>query len=69
MNKDKFYSLLSEEVKTYKAFLETDSHDWIVKGFIDIDKNVYTITNDTKVVSSIRVAIEAKLLSRPNVQR
>ena len=53
MNKDQFFSLLSEEVKTYKDFLETDSHDWIVKGFIDIDKNVYTITNDTKVVSKI----------------
>lgn len=53
MNKDQFFSLLSEEVKTYKSFLETDSHDWIVKGFIDIDKNVYTITNDTKVVSKI----------------
>ena len=53
MTKDKFFNLLTEEVKTYKNFLETDSHDWIVKGFIDIDKNVYTITNDTKVVSKI----------------
>lgn len=53
MTKEEFFNLLTEEVKTYKSFLETDSHDWIVKGFIDIDKNVYTITNDTKVVSKI----------------
>ncbi|WP_373719105.1 type II restriction endonuclease [Bacteroides heparinolyticus] len=53
MKKEQFFQLLSEEVKTYKEFLETDSQDWIVKGFIDIDKNVYTITNDTKVVSKI----------------
>lgn len=53
MGKDDFFMLLSEEVKTYKDYLETDSHDWIVKGFIDIDKNVYTISNDTKVVSKI----------------
>lgn len=53
MTKEHFFYLLSEEVKTYKEFLETDSQDWIVKGFIDIDKNVYTITNDTKVVSKI----------------
>ena len=53
MTKEQFFRLLSEEVKTYKQFLETDSKDWIVKGFIDIDKNVYTITNDTKVVSKI----------------
>ena len=43
----------SKKRSRYKSFLETDSQDWIVKGFIDIDKNVYTITNDTKVVSKI----------------
>lgn len=53
MTKEEFFNALTEEVKTYKSFLETDSQDWIVKGFIDIDKNVYTITNDTKVVSKI----------------
>lgn len=53
MTKEQFFNLLTEEVNGYKDFLETDSHDWIVKGFIDIDKNVYTITNDTKVVSKI----------------
>lgn len=53
MTKEQFFDLLTEEVKTYKQYLETDSEDWIVKGFIDIDKNVYTITNDTKVVSKI----------------
>ena len=53
MTPQKFIQLLRKEVSTYKSFLETDSQDWIVKGFIDIDKNVYTITNDTKVVSKI----------------
>lgn len=53
MTADEFFDLLSKEVKTYKSYLETESHDWIVKGFVDVDKNVYTITNDTKVVSKI----------------
>ena len=53
MTSEQFITLLRNEVSTYKSFLETDSQDWIVKGFIDIDKNVYTITNDTKVVSKI----------------
>ena len=53
MTKEEFFSLLTEEVKTYKSYLETDSQDWIVKGFIDVNKKVYTITNDTKVVSKI----------------
>ena len=53
MTKEDFFNLLSEEVKTYKEFLETSNNEWIVKGFIDVDKNVYTITKDTKVVSKI----------------
>lgn len=53
MTNDEFFYLLSEEVKTYKSYLETDSQDWIVKGFIDVNKNVYTISNDTKVISKI----------------
>lgn len=61
MTKEEFFTLLTEEVKSYKSYLETDSHDWIVKGFIDVNKNVYTITNDTKVVSKI---IEILLIPR-----
>ena len=54
MTKNEFQRLLTREVSTYKSYLETDSNnDWIVKGFIDVDKNVYTITNDTKVLSKI----------------
>ena len=53
MTKEEFLNLLTNEVKAYKQFLETTNNEWIVKGFIDINKNVYTITNDTKVVSKI----------------
>lgn len=53
MTPEKFITLLRKEAATYKSFIETDSQDWIVKGFIDVNKNVYTITNDTKVVSKI----------------
>jgi hypothetical protein len=35
-----FFNLLTEEVKTYKNFLETANNEWIVKGFIDEDKNI-----------------------------
>ena len=61
MDKSAFQRLLVEEVKTYKSLLETNSGDWIVKGFVDINKNIYTITNDTKVVSKI---IEIILIPR-----
>lgn len=53
MTRQTFQRLLTQEVATYKSLLETANNDWIVKGFVDVDKNVYTITNDTKVVSKI----------------
>ena len=53
MDKKAFQELLAEEVETYKALLETPNNDWIVKGFIDVNKNIYGITNDTKVVSKV----------------
>lgn len=53
MDKDIFQQLLTKEVESYKTLLETKNNDWIVKGFIDVNKNVYTITNDTKVISKI----------------
>jgi hypothetical protein len=33
--------------------LQDKDKDWVVKGFIDIYKNIYTISVDTKVVSKI----------------
>lgn len=64
MTAENFYNLLCKEVEGYKSLLETDDNQWIVKGFIDINKNVYTITNDTKVVSKI---IEILLIPRLNL--
>ncbi|MBR1783841.1 MAG: restriction endonuclease [Bacteroidales bacterium] len=61
MDRQTFQRLLNKEVASYKPLLETRDNDWIVKGFIDVDKNVYTITNDTKVVSKI---IEIILIPR-----
>lgn len=53
MDNNKFYELLLAEISTYKQHLETDGEEWKVKGFIDVDKNIYTISHDTKVVSKI----------------
>lgn len=68
MDKKAFQELLAKEVETYKALLETPDNDWIVKGFIDVNKNIYGITNDTKVVSKVieivlipKLAVFAKL--------
>jgi len=34
-------------------YISTKDGQWSVKGFIDSYKNVYTISNDTKIVSKI----------------
>jgi len=37
----------------FRRTLATDAGDWVVKGFIDVYRNIYTISVDTKVVSKI----------------
>lgn len=53
MTKDEILIALQDEVSEYNKVIATDKGDWIVKGFIDIYKNIYTITIDTKVVSKV----------------
>lgn len=51
--KEEFEKSLNEFVRELKTFVSTDSGEWTVKGFIDIYKNIYTISSDTKIVSKI----------------
>ena len=53
MNKDELLITLQREVAGYNKIIATDKGDWIVKGFIDIYRNIYTISIDTKVVSKV----------------
>jgi hypothetical protein len=53
MNRDEILKALQTEVEGYNKIVATDRGDWIVKGFIDIYKNIYTISIDTKVVSKV----------------
>ena len=51
--KDDFRKLLAKHVDSFNEAISTNKGDWVVKGFIDIAKNIYTISVDTKVVSKI----------------
>ena len=53
MNKNEILKALQEEVAGYNKIVATETGDWIVKGFIDIYKKIYTISIDTKVVSKV----------------
>ena len=48
-----FESELKNFVEDLKNYISTDTGEWTVKGFIDVYKNIYTISSDTKIVSKI----------------
>ncbi len=51
--KELFQKNLTEYTTNFNNAVSTSNGDWIVKGFIDVSKNIYTISVDTKVVSKI----------------
>ena len=53
MTKDEFISKLRLAVESFTSAVSTNDGQWVVKGFIDIYKQIYTISADTKVVSKI----------------
>lgn len=53
MNKKAFIKLLREAVCGFDKTISTEDGSWVVKGFIDVYKNIYTISTDTKVISKI----------------
>ena len=52
-SKKKFEIALKKLAGTLSKHLSSSDGQWAVKGFIDVYKNVYTISQDTKVVSKI----------------
>jgi hypothetical protein len=48
-----FKEQLEKKFEDFFKVVSTEKNYWTVKGFIDIYKNIYTISTDTKVVSKI----------------
>lgn len=48
-----FSAVLTHFVKGLAGYVSDEDGQWTVKGFIDIYRNVYTISSDTKIVSKI----------------
>ena len=59
LNKEKiklkgiFQNQLLKYVESFNEAVSTKKGDWVIKGFIDIARNIYTISADTKVISKI----------------
>ena len=52
-DKDNFREKLLEYLSQYLCDIQDSDGNWTVKGFIDIFKNIYTISLDTKVISKV----------------
>ena len=56
-DKNKYKADFKKELDKFadklEKYVSTDNGDWTVKGFIDVFKNIYTISADTKIISKI----------------
>ncbi|MBI4461344.1 MAG: hypothetical protein HY653_00415, partial [Acidobacteria bacterium] len=62
--KKRFGSAVRQFATNLNGVVSTPKGDWVVKGFIDIAKNIYTISADTKVISKI-----TELLLFPSISK
>lgn len=51
--KKAFKKALDEFADKLEHYVSSDDGEWAIKGFIDVYKNIYTISSDTKIVSKI----------------
>lgn len=51
--KTAFSTALKAFVGKMRAHVSAEDGEWTVKGFIDIYRNIYTISSDTKIISKI----------------
>lgn len=51
--KHQFKTDLKKFTEKLSQYVSTENGEWTVKGFIDVFKNIYTISADTKIVSKI----------------
>lgn len=53
MTAEEFLNHLQDHATTFANAVATNEGEWIIKGFIDIYKPVYTISVDTKIISKV----------------
>lgn len=53
MTPSEFLGHLQSHATSFAAAVATSEGEWIIKGFIDIYKKIYTISVDTKIVSKV----------------
>ncbi len=61
---ERFRAGLFSHLNEFRRVLATEQGDWTVKGFIDVYRNIYAVSLDTKVVSKIFELMLFPVLSR-----
>ena len=51
--KKEFLNQLQSFARELHNYVSTQDNQWVIKGFIDVFRNIYTITSDTKIVSKV----------------
>jgi hypothetical protein len=60
---ERFLAQLQAVAGKFNGLVSTTDGNWVVKGFMDVFRNVYTISGDTKVISKV-VELTPKILAR-----
>jgi hypothetical protein len=50
MTNEQFLEMLQAHAESFAKAVATNEGEWIVKGFIDVYRRVYTFSVDTKIV-------------------
>src|SRR5437868_7451900 len=53
MTSDEFLAHLQAHSAAYAKAIATNEGEWIIKGFIDVYRQIYTVSVDTKIVSKV----------------
>src|SRR6266571_3717391 len=53
MTPEEFLHKLQEHAAAFAKAVATNEGEWIIKGFIDVYRRIYTISVDTKIVSKV----------------
>lgn len=53
MTHDEFLAKLQAHAASFATAVATNEGDWIIKGFIDVYRRIYTISVDTKITSKV----------------
>lgn len=63
MKNDSFLRNLSNHIASFSNAVSTKEGEWIIKGFIDIYRNIYSISVDTKIISKVLELLLFPMLS------